>query len=443
MAITRDGTNSPAGVNMTSNGTNSVGTTAAFNVAAGQWIYANAYVDTDGLTRVWTPTNTGNVLTWTKVAQNDAVAGGSVATYRALNASTQTGITVTLTVDNGGTSGQWEGTMWVDLWSGAAATQTGAATNSGISTSTNFNATLTTTVTGSQVVGLAVDDSQLNTPTSTDTFNSTLAGHADGIRAYKAAVSGAPGSVNVNFQATTTPAWGWITYEILTNSNVSVNLTGQTITSSEGTLARAASYSSTGQTATFSEGTITASTNSNVTKSLTGQSITSSQGTLTYNVQYSLNDGVALTGQTATLTEGTPTGSITYTLTGQSITSSEGTISANAGSNVTKTLTGQTITSANGTLISSVQTSSLTAQTATFSEGTLVQVTTYGATGQTATFTEGTITPATSGNVTLTLGSLTATFTEGQMTQSGGTPVLSPYLPFVGFIWNIGTLKGR
>lgn len=239
--------------------------------------------------------------------------------------------------------------------------------------------------------------------------------------------------------------------------------TAQTVTSSEGAPARAATYTLSGQTATFAEGTISASAGSSVSRSLTAQSATFTEGSLAPNVGYVLNDGVPLTGQTATFAEGSATGSVTYTLTGQistfaegtigasssrplagqSVTSSEGTlqraagfalsgqtltltegsISVSTGGNVTVSLSGQTVTSAEGSLVRSAGYSA-TGQSISSSESSMLPALTYGAPSQTGTLSEGSISVSLAGNVTLSLHGQTIVSTEGIIASVGGAKII-------------------
>lgn len=200
---------------------------------------------------------------------------------------------------------------------------------------------------------------------------------------------------------------------------VSYSPTAQTATFSEGVQTRNITYGLTGQTATFSEGTISASSGGNVTLSLSGQSVTLSEGTIGLNLGYSLNDGVPLTGQTANFTEGTPTNSVTYGLTGQTVTLTEGTITSQVGGNVTLSLTGQTITLTEGLLLGSVS---------------------YGITGRTSTFTEGNIG---NGGLVVALTGQTIQGISGTVTQSGGTSLGAPPLYMAGFVSNISTFMAH
>lgn len=221
-----------------------------------------------------------------------------------------------------------------------------------------------------------------------------------------------PFSATMNYPPATANVASLILSFLPAGSGPSENLTEQTATFSEGTVARAVTYALTAQTASFTEGIISASTGGNVTLSLTGQTATFSEGALTHSLAYLLDDGVGLGGQVATFSEGTPTESISYALTGQSITSSEG-------------------------APTHAVTVALTGQTATFTEGTITasaggNVTTS-LTGQTATFTEGTITAQFTGDVTRSLTALQAVFAQGTIAVTIPGGVIVPDV--VGLPW--------
>jgi len=238
-------------------------------------------------------------------------------------------------------------------------------------------------------------------------------------------------------------------YPLPASGNVTVALSGQTATFTEGTISDTVAYAATGQTATFTEGTVTP----NLSYATSGQTATFTEGTITYGTSYSL------AGQTITSSDGTPTYGITYALSGQTATFSEGTITASTGGDVTLNLSGQTATFTEGSvrdslaygLIGQTSTSSegtisysasygLTAQTATFTQGTPTYELDIGLSGQTGTFAEGTITASTSGDVILAMSGQTATFMEGIITPSGGTPSFLPLPNDVGFHVNVGFL---
>lgn len=144
-------------------------------------------------------------------------------------------------------------------------------------------------------------------------------------------------------------------------------LTGQALTSAQGTLAPATSKSITGQSLTGAQGTLAPTTS----KTLTGQSLTSAQGTLA------------------------PSTSVA--LTGQSLTSAQGTISVSGSSDVTLALSGQALTSAQGTLgLTKSGSVALSGQQATTAQGTLAPATAVAVSGQSLTSSQGTLAPATS-----------------------------------------------
>lgn len=182
-------------------------------------------------------------------------------------------------------------------------------------------------------------------------------------------------------------------YNVVASSpDVTLNLTGQTATFTQGAIARAVDYSLTGQTATFTEGALSAS------------------------ISY------ALTAQTGTFTEGSLARAIDYSLTGQTATFTEGTVTASVGGDVTLSLTGQTATFTEGSLSANLS-YALTGQSATFSEGAIAQALSYAIAGQTATFSEGAITAQAGGDVTIQLSGLQAAFTIGVLTPSGADVV--------------------
>lgn len=400
MTIARDAS-SPVRFNLsntTVGGGTESGTSASFTPPANSWVYCSACINsTAGATPTYNnPTNTGGGLgTWAIVKSQTNASGGASAAWRAfVNSSVATTVTVSVTND-GETAGNIanDAAAWVDVWTGAATSQTGAATAGGTSTTVNFSPTVTTTASGSQVAGVAIDWAAAGTPTSTDTIDGyTQTGQTSGGRAYKASNSGAAGSVALNFHSPGTPQWAYVLYEILapTGGGTTVNLTGQAIASTEGTITQAVSYAVSGQAITSISGTITPSASYGVL----GQSITSSIGSIVPAVSY------GLTGQTGAFTEGS--------------------ITATQGGNVTKTLTGQTATFTEGSL-SPVMTYSVTGLSLTSTEGSLSVQPSYAITGRTATFTEGTITAVTSGNVTKSLTGLSASFTLGLITAGGGT----------------------
>ena len=102
--------------------------------------------------------------------------------------------------------------------------------------------------------------------------------------------------------------------------NVTVALTGQSITSQQGTLTVADGETALGQYATFSAGTLSPGT----AIALSGQAITSAQGSV------SPATDVSASGQAATFAQGSLTvvGDITVPLNGQSMTAYQGSVTA-------------------------------------------------------------------------------------------------------------------
>lgn len=219
MAIVRDAS-SPATVLTTYSSVNvQAGTTAAFNPPANSLLVLSLCVDCGTATPTLTgPTNTGTALTWTKIAQNLTTSGG-VVVYEAFNASAQTGITVTAgasAVATGNATGNASG-FYLDVWTGANATQTSAATpTTGNSATSPFNLSQVNAVDQSQTVGIFIDDNGSGAPTTTDTGIGFISGtNTGGIRAYKSAVNtGTGNTVTVN-AARAGPAFHGIVYEIV------------------------------------------------------------------------------------------------------------------------------------------------------------------------------------------------------------------------------------
>jgi hypothetical protein len=130
--------------------------------------------------------------------------------------------------------------------------------------------------------------------------------------------------------------WGalWISPE----AGGGTALTGQSITSGQGTLGASVSKALTGQAITSGQGNL----GDVITKALSGQAITSGQGNLSDNIDK------ALSGQAVTASQGALVDNVAYALSGQQINVQQGSIAA-AG-DVTLALTGQTITASQGTL---------------------------------------------------------------------------------------------
>lgn len=407
MTIARDAS-SPARFNLssttTASGTES-GTSASFTPPANAWIFCSACVNSSAASPTFSnPTNTGGGLgSWALVKSQVNASGGSVAVWRAfVNSSVATTVTVSVTGTGANSNITNDAAAWVDVWTGAATSQTGAATAGNTSTTANISPTITTTASGSQVAGVACDWQAAGTPTSTDTIDGyTQTGQTSGGRAYKASNSGAAGSVALNFHSPGTPQWSYALYEILAPAgDVTVALTGQSSTFAAGSLGPSSSIALTGKSATFSSGVLVPG----LSIALLGQSGRFTSGLLVPNSTVPLN------GQSATFTSGTlsANGDVTISLTGQSATFSAGTLSPA----IDVALNGQPITSIAGSLIPG-SSLALTGIGVTSATGTLSPATDTSLLGQASTFTAGQL--GIVGDVTVALTGASAVFIAGQL----------------------------
>ena len=182
------------------------------------------------------------------------------------------------------------------------------------------------------------------------------------------------------------------------------NLVGQAVTSTEGTVSPAVSYSVSGQAITSTLGTLTPS----VSYATTGQPITSVLGAIVPTIAY------GLTGQTVVLTEGTITastgGDVTLTLAGQVIASTLGTLAPS----VSYSALGQTLSTAEGA-VSAQASYPLNGQNLTLTEGTIGSEVDLALQGQSVTSAEGLISANIAGDVTVQLNGLSAVFALGQI----------------------------
>lgn len=226
-----------------------------------------------------------------------------------------------------------------------------------------------------------------------------------------------------------------LAYSAFGGGGVSVALTGQSVTSSAGTVAPSTTVALSGQSVTVSAGTLTPS--GDIIVALTGQSVAASAGTLTPSTT------VALTGQSVTTAAGTLAPSTIVALSGQSVTTSAGTLAPST----TVALTGQSVTVETGFFaIPGDKSVALTGSSLTVSPGTLTPSTTVGLTGQSLTVTVGTVTVSTSvalsgQSVTISAGTVTApqnvsvalsgqsvTTSAGTVVPSGGSSTAGGYV---------------
>lgn len=219
MAIVRDAS-SPARFTITRSGsTTEGGTSASFTPPVGALLRCSVCINSSAAATPTfnVPSSTGGgVAAFTLVRSQTNAAGGAVAIFEALvTASVATTVSVSIT-NCGSQANVADAAAWVDVWTGAAASQVGAAVTGATSTTQNISPTLTTTQAGAQVHGVAVDWNALGSPTSSDTIDPYTIAGTSGCRVYKAANSGAPGSVAVNFVAAAAgPQWTYALAEIL------------------------------------------------------------------------------------------------------------------------------------------------------------------------------------------------------------------------------------
>lgn len=212
----------PARALTTQVGSVETGICAAFSPPADSWIFVTMAGDPNGggqTPSFGTPTG-GTGLSWTQIASVNNASGGCFVVWRAYNASLQTGIQIQTQITWSGAVVAGSG-YWVDVWTGCALSQAGAATpftttNTGPSTQ-NFG--VTTTAPGSRVVGAGLDwNVTTPAPTSSDTIDAyTFASHTTGGRVIKGAdtpAAGTPVTVNLVWGAGS-PIGTYVAYEIL------------------------------------------------------------------------------------------------------------------------------------------------------------------------------------------------------------------------------------
>jgi hypothetical protein len=229
MAIARD-VSSPAVVSLAhpgGGGDDPAGTSASFTPPLNSWVTIAIGCDTNtGVSPTLTVSNTGFTVNsgaaWTQsVYRADAEGtGGVVAVYRGLVTTSAAG-TVSVTVNNMGTAriSQNSGQFYVDVWTGAHATQTTAAVGEGSFTTNTFASTmLATTAANSQVIAMFGDWNATGAAAPTTTQQGTGfqvhnagANYYTGIRTYQT-TPGAAGNVAAAFDASGTGAtdtnWG-------------------------------------------------------------------------------------------------------------------------------------------------------------------------------------------------------------------------------------------
>lgn len=234
MAIARDAS-SPAAVELAhggGGGDDPTGTTASFTPPLDSWITIAIGCDTNtGVTPTLTVSNTGFTVNsgaaWTQSTfRGDAEGtGGVVAIYRGLVTTSAAG-TISVTVNNMGTPrvARSSGQFYIDVWTGAHATQTTAAVGEGSFTTNTFTSTvLATTAANSQVIAMYGDWNATGAVAPTTTQQGTgfqvddgANNYYTGIRTYQT-TPGAAGNVAGAFDANGTGATdvNWCAMELL------------------------------------------------------------------------------------------------------------------------------------------------------------------------------------------------------------------------------------
>ena len=220
MAIARD-SSSPAGVQIVGDGAGGgTGTSAAFTPPAAAIITVCATINSNvGATPTPTISNTGGGLSsWTVVVSRINASGGAVWIWRA---TVLTSVSTTITVNEaalGSTQNFWHSEFYVDVWTGADPSQTGAQTTSGTSSTQSNAIKFATYRNGSQIIGIAMEWNAVGTASSSDcSYDAYLAtGGSDGLRMYKSAPTSPPIMETCSFTVSATGAlWTYAFYELL------------------------------------------------------------------------------------------------------------------------------------------------------------------------------------------------------------------------------------
>jgi hypothetical protein len=189
-------------------------TTASFTAPASSLLVALCASNSGSVTH--TVTNSGTGLTWTSRAKRDILdSGGNSAAVEIFTAATVPSVarTVTLTSSNGGD----DLALKVLVFTGADLDVPVGAVGEGSSSTANLTPNVyTSTAAGSRAVGIASDENQAGTPTSSDIGFAWNVGMS-GIAVYKATDTVTPGStVTLNFNGTGgSRLWNWAAIEIL------------------------------------------------------------------------------------------------------------------------------------------------------------------------------------------------------------------------------------
>jgi hypothetical protein len=173
--------------------------------------------------------------------------------------------------------------------------------------------------------------------------------------------------------------------------DVTVALTGQSLTATAGTLTPANAVALSGSALTAAAGTLTVSNS----VALSGSALTAAAGTLT------VSNSVALSGSSLTASTGTLAPALSVPLSGAALSITAGTLTATGGDagNVTVALTGQSLT---------------------ISAGTLTPETSVALSGSGLTAAAGTLAP----ELAVALAGAALSVVAGTLTASGGSPLV-------------------
>lgn len=182
--------------------------------------------------------------------------------------------------------------------------------------------------------------------------------------------------------------------------NVSVNLTGTSISLLQGNEIPSVSYTPAGIASTVSLGVV----RSSLSSTLNGQATTTSTGTTRSSVSY------GVTGQSVTISTGTIRSAVSQTLVGSSITTTQGSVST--GSDVSKALSGIALAINQGSVVSALS-RALTGIATSVSAGSITNTVGPVLSGVSTTATAGTLSSAISrglsgSSLTINTGTLSA-----------------------------------
>lgn len=265
---------------------------------------------------------------------------------------------------------------WIAVFGGAAVAAGAVFTNpAGMDTTTNYfrSATITSTNNDANIGG------------------ALYTGWTSG--AYDPAAFGGSTS-NI------TGSWSAVTVALRPSSpDVTVALTGQSLTASGGSLAVTIAPALTGLSLSAAQGSVAAANS----KALTGQSLTAALGAITPA------NALGISGQASTLARGTIGPVTSRAITGQSGSIAQGSVSVSA--DVTVALTGQSLAAAAGSLTPATS-KALTGQAITAAQGSTLAALSIGVSGLALAASQGSVV-ASSNNITIALTGLSLSASQG------------------------------